>query len=341
MFRPYEMGNAIRGIKSLAPIDPQGTLNSIFQDMAEAVRSCGILGTMTPLQIPEKIYQIQVQHTLVIEAETPFVGKTLYCRAYYDGQLSSGDWAIISGLQYATINENGKVDVASGTSDKNIIVQCRCNGMTVQKTINISYDNEFAIQSAPTIVGTSGNVVFTWNGEWIAPPEVTFSIISGNQYATIDENAFFQISGTGDVVVQASYNGETATRTVRVEYVADTSSQTVIEEDGTIYTDTQTVVENQDGSTTTTTSAVTYNPDGSFVQTETTTIDNQDGSSSTTQETTNSDGTSSETTSTTFAPDQDGTVTTSSNTTYYDSNGDETGTSVTNKQEYEDGSSTT
>ena len=83
--------------------------------------------------------------------------------------MSSGEWAIISGLQYATINENGKVDVASGTSDKNIIVQCRCNGMTVQKTINISYDNDFAIQCAPTIVGASGNVIFVWNGEFVQP----------------------------------------------------------------------------------------------------------------------------------------------------------------------------
>ena len=232
--------------------------------------------------------------------------------------MSPGEWAIISGLQYATINENGKVDVASGTSDKNIIVQCRCNGMTVQKTINISYDNDFTIQCAPTIVGTSGNVIFIFNGEFVPPPQVTFSITSGGNYATIDENAVLHITGTGDVVIQASYNGETATRTVRVEYVADTASQTSIGEDGTIYTDTQTVVENQDGTTTTTTSSVEYSPDGSFVQTETTTTDNQDGSSSTTQQTTSSDGTSSETTSTTSAPDQDGTVTTNSNTTYYD-----------------------
>lgn len=60
MFRPYEMGNAIRSIKGLSSLDPQGTLNNIFQDMAEAVRACGVLGIMSPLQIPEKIYQIEV-----------------------------------------------------------------------------------------------------------------------------------------------------------------------------------------------------------------------------------------------------------------------------------------
>ena len=59
---PYEMGNRIRDIKDIDPqeVSPSAKLVDVFQDMATAVRACGVLGLMTPLQIPEKIYQIQV-----------------------------------------------------------------------------------------------------------------------------------------------------------------------------------------------------------------------------------------------------------------------------------------
>ena len=53
---PRNMGNAIRGIKSLTPASlPEANLNAIFQDIADATRACGITGTMTPTQIAEKI----------------------------------------------------------------------------------------------------------------------------------------------------------------------------------------------------------------------------------------------------------------------------------------------
>jgi hypothetical protein len=55
---PREMGNVIRSIKNVPQTPQQGTLNGIFQDMADAIRACGVAGTMTPMQIPDKVLQI-------------------------------------------------------------------------------------------------------------------------------------------------------------------------------------------------------------------------------------------------------------------------------------------
>ena len=57
---PREMGNVIRSIKNVPSTSQQGTLNGIFQDMADAIRACGVSGSMTPMQIPDKVLQIPV-----------------------------------------------------------------------------------------------------------------------------------------------------------------------------------------------------------------------------------------------------------------------------------------
>lgn len=57
---PKEMGNVIRSIKNVPYTSQQGTLNGIFQDMADAIRACGVSGKMTPMQIPDKVLQIPV-----------------------------------------------------------------------------------------------------------------------------------------------------------------------------------------------------------------------------------------------------------------------------------------
>ena len=52
------MGNRIRSIKNLPSTAEQTTLNGILSDMAVAIRACGVAGTMTPLQMPDKILLI-------------------------------------------------------------------------------------------------------------------------------------------------------------------------------------------------------------------------------------------------------------------------------------------
>lgn len=45
---PVNMGNAIRAIKNVEAASlPESNLPAIFQDIADAIRSCGVSGTMT------------------------------------------------------------------------------------------------------------------------------------------------------------------------------------------------------------------------------------------------------------------------------------------------------
>lgn len=58
---PLNMGNEIRDLKDLTPASvPQSNLSAVFQDMADAIRECGVTGTMTPLEMPTKIGSIVV-----------------------------------------------------------------------------------------------------------------------------------------------------------------------------------------------------------------------------------------------------------------------------------------
>jgi hypothetical protein len=57
---------------------------------------------------------------------------------------------------------------------------------------------------------------------------------------------------SGKVVLQASFNGLTAYKEVQAAYQPGTTSQTIVNPDGSVTTVTYTTVENDDGSTTTT-----------------------------------------------------------------------------------------
>jgi len=69
----------------------------------------------------------------------------------------------MSGSDYATMNENGKIAIAEGVVDADIIIYCEYNNNSATKRINISYDNELAIECAPKIAGESGNAIATYN----------------------------------------------------------------------------------------------------------------------------------------------------------------------------------
>ena len=56
---PRNMGNAIRAIKSISAASlPVADLSAVLQDIANAIRACGITGTMTATQLSEKIGDI-------------------------------------------------------------------------------------------------------------------------------------------------------------------------------------------------------------------------------------------------------------------------------------------
>ena len=87
------------------------------------------------------------------------------------------------------------------------------------------------IESPSTISGASGTVVARYNQEIVTP---TWSITSGGSCATIDASGNIFISQTGDITIQATYNGYTSTRVIHVEYNANTTTETIIGEDGSV-----------------------------------------------------------------------------------------------------------
>ena len=255
-------------------------------------------------------------HTFNIISENSYVGKFFYCVSKYDNETVFGTWSITSGSQYASINENGKVTINEGVSNSSITILCVYDGNTATKDITISYDNQLTIECASELVGTSGNAIARYNTTIVSP---TWSITSGNQYATIASDGTITIISSGSITISASYSGYQATRAVNVTYISGQSSSTEVNEDGSVTTTTTTTVENQDGSTTETSTSTTTHDDGSISTTESETTTNQDGSSTTTSTTTNQDGTSSES-ETNVASDGSS----ESATTNYDENGDPT-----------------
>ena len=277
-------------------------------------------------------------HDFQIVGPGEFTGKNFILQSKYDGEVVTSQWSIVSGSAYAAVNQWGRVDIVPNTLEQTIIVQAQYGTLVDQKVIQISYDNQLAIQCPDTITGVSGTCVAMYNNNGCVP---VWSIIDGNENATINEYGEITILQSGDITIQAVYNGYTATKTVSLVYQANTTQETVINDDGSVTeTTTTTETDPETGVTTTETTSTTTNEDGSTSQTTSETTKNQDGSSTTTSNTTNSDGTSSSTESSTSAPDPEtGSVTTESTTTNYDENGDISGSSDNTTVENADGSS--
>ena len=273
----------------------------------------------------------------IIFNQQQYTGKSFLLTSTYDGNIVYPSWSIVSGSNYITINSNGKVTINEGVTNQTVEIQASYNGETDNKTITVSYDNQLTIESADTITGTSGNVIARYNSTVVTP---TWSITSGNQYATIDANGDITITSSGTITVSASYNNYTITKNINLIYDNSTTTEVEVNEDGSTTTTVTIVTENQDGSTTETSVVTTTNEDGSTSNTESETIVNQDGSSETTSNTTNSNGTSSSTTTSVTAPDQNGSTTSTSTTNNYDENGDLTGSSENETTNNQDGSST-
>lgn len=257
-----------------------------------------------------------VEKELVIFGESQYVGKTFILTAKYGDSTVYPTWTIISGNEYATVNSNGngKINIATGAQNNSITVRASYTtnlGVTItqSKTISVTYDNELAIEGSATMVGTTGNVFAKYNGNFVTP---VWAITSGNQYASIASDGSITITGTGTIIVSATYSGYTTTKTIDLTYEANTVTEVDVDPTtGTTTTTTTTTTENQDGSTTTETTTTVVNSDGSGSETTSTTVELEDGSSTTISNTINSDGS---TTDTTEHVHVDGSSTTSSTT---------------------------
>ena len=284
-------------------------------------------------------YPGNVAHDYQIVGPDEYTGKNFNLQAKYDGKVVNAQWILLNGGQYATLNQFGHVDIAPGTTSQTITVQAAYDVFSDEKSIEISYDNQLVIYCSDTMTGTSGTCVALYNNNECAP---TWSIVSGSEYATINQNGEVTILQSGRITVQAVFNGITKTKDVDVVYQTNTTQETIVNQDGSVTeTTTTTTTDPSTGVTTSESTSTTTNTDGSTSYTTTETTTNADGSASSTSSTTNIDGTSSESTTTTSAPDPEtGSVTSNTSTTNYDENGDVSGTQTNTTTENTDGSST-
>ena len=246
---------------------------------------------------------------LSIVGDSAYTGRQFYLVAKKNDVTTEADWEITSGGTYATINQYGRVTIKSVANNSSITVQVTRGHLTATKTITVTYDNQLTIECANHIVGSSGNAVALYNNEVVSP---TWSITSGNNYATIDSDGSITIIADGEITISATYSSHTVTKTITVEYDAGQSSSTTVDPStGAItHSETVTTVDPETGATTETSTSTTMNADGTSSESTTEVVTNLDGSSTTTSTTINSDGTTEQANYTTSSPDSDGAVTT-------------------------------
>lgn len=276
----------------------------------------------------------------LIVADDSYTGKQFYVIAKLNNTTVSPSWSVTSGNQYATIDSAGQVTILTGADNSLITVSASYGDFSDSKQISVTYDSFLRIEGLSSMTGVSGNLVALYQSNVVNP---VWSIISGSQYATINQSGEITIISSGQIIVQAEYEGSVETKTVTLVYETGSSSQTEVDPDtGSITTtETTTTTDPETGAITENTTSTTTNEDGSSSETTTETVTNTDGSSTSTSTTTNSDGTSSETTSSVSAPDPTtGSVTSQTNTTNYDENGDQTGSQTNETVQNTDGSST-
>ena len=133
---------------------------------------------------------------------------------------------------------------------------------------------------------------------------VTWSVISGGTYATIDNTGFIVYSTAAsntNITIQAVYSSFTATHDMVITYKSgsqsETTTETTTDESGNTVTTTTVVTENEDGSSVTNESSVVTDESGNTIQTtESTTNANADGSYDSTSTTYDENGDPTETT---------------------------------------------
>ena len=130
--------------------------------------------------------------------------------------------------------------------------------------LQITAPSDLVAQSCQCHAASNGNII---------PSGVTWSILSGNEYATIDSTGLvtvLPVASSSTIVICAEYNGSLATHTMNATYRVGSTSNTTIStvDDGqgnTIVTVT-TVTENGDGTTSSESTGITYNSDGDPIE---------------------------------------------------------------------------
>ena len=94
-------------------------------------------------------------HTFEIIAESSYVGKVFYCTCKYDHRQVFGTWSISYGDQFASINENGRVDIYEGV--ENELDEKRCIEMSAKYLQGYKYSRPIPIERLTEFFEKRGN----------------------------------------------------------------------------------------------------------------------------------------------------------------------------------------
>lgn len=227
-------------------------------------------------------------HIFKIIGPGTYYGKNFLLTAQYDGVPVNAQWSIIDGNEYATINSYGRLDINSNILNQYVTIRATYKNYIDNITILISYNNQLDIYCPDNMRGVSGNCVAMYNNTMVTP---MWSIITGNEYATINSSGEITILNTGDITVQAEYSEYTARKQITVVYDINSSTETIIDENGVITETTiTTITDPETGITKTEEISVVINNDGSTSHISKETIVNPDNSSTIHTTTTNPNG---------------------------------------------------
>ena len=148
-----------------------------------------------------------------------------------------------------------------------------------------------------TVTGMKCNYVAVINAEQVITTACTWSIESGSQYATINQNTgevnILPGASSSSVTIKAVYGSVSETKTINFTYEASSTAttETTIDESGNTTTVITTVTEDGSGSTTEVVSVVTVDESGNTLGSETgSTTTNADGSYESTNTSFNGNG---------------------------------------------------
>lgn len=147
------------------------------------------------------------------------------------GAPTATTWSIVSGSEYATIDNNGKV-TSKSTSEQTVIIRATSNAVPTlyaEKTITVKKS-----EVLPTAITINGDETIIDNGTFTVSYQpadctetgVTWSITSGSEYATINSNGEVEVLTLTPQMVTIKATS-TAVTTVYAEKIITVKSSTV------------------------------------------------------------------------------------------------------------------
>lgn len=149
------------------------------------------------------------EHSLIVVGIQSFTGVTYTFAALYDNRetvTSACTWSIISGTEYASIDNTGTVTIFTSTTNANVTVQAIYNGLIANDTITLTYgQGTTATTETEVVTDESGNTTTTTtttveneDGSSNVSENIVVTDESGNTIETTETNINNNSDGSYD-----------------------------------------------------------------------------------------------------------------------------------------------